>query len=612
MGANEIIGDLQHPAMAGATPVVFGAAGSWCFGWFHPARAPRRGTGVVLCRPLGYEASCSYSTYLHLAQKLASAGFDVFRFDYHGTADSAGTDADAGRVAAWQDSTMAAIDQLKQRAGVSRVSLFGVRIGAALAAQAADRLGGVDNLVLWAPCVTGRALVRELRAASGGRIAPGSDPASLEAYGHLYTGETLADLGTLDCKQVAVRPAERVLIIGRDDLPGGEAALAAKYRELGAEVQVETWPGYADMMDEPHKGRVELSTLDLITDWMRASAGAPDVARTHEETLPSLAVDMACSTVRETVQAFGQNDALFGILAEPVDPAACPAAAQTGVLLLNVGGHYRIGPGRIYVNLARALAGAGYRALRFDVAGFGDSRADPNAGNGTLYERNCDADIDAAIDLMISRGCTKIVLLGICTGSFLAFQTALIDPRVDSQILLNTLRLERKPATELADDRAIQVSAVHKSTHFYRRALLSSSTYRKLLRGEVDLPGIASQFRRVIGTRMLQRAKRLLRIAPHAQDLRTQIRQLATRGTDTLVVVAAGDPARDYMELHLGRNGSDMRDVPQFRFAVIEGADHTLSDGASQRSVTRLVLEHLNQRSGTARTVSTGAVSAAA
>ncbi|MBS0315687.1 MAG: alpha/beta fold hydrolase [Proteobacteria bacterium] len=610
MGANETIDGLQHPAIAGATPVVFGAAGSWCFGWFHPARAPRRGIGVVLCRPLGYEASCSYSTYLHLAQKLAAAGFDVFRFDYHGTGDSAGCDADPGRVAAWQGSTMTAIDQLKHHAGVSRVALFGVRIGGTLAVQAADRLGGVDSLVLWAPCVTGRAFVRELRAANAGRIAPGGDPASLEAYGHLYTGETLADLGALDCKQVAARPAARVLIIGRDDLPGGEAALAAKYRELGAEAQVETWPGYADMMVEPHNGRVELSTLDLITDWLRASGGAAAAPSAAQQ--PPRPTERASSeSVLETSLAFGQGDALFGVLAEPVDPAARPSAAQTGVLLLNVGGHYRIGPGRIYVNLARALAGAGYRALRFDVAGFGDSRADPAAGSGTLYERDCDADIDAAIDLMIDRGCTRIVLLGICTGSFLAFQTALVDSRVDSQILLNTLRLERKPTTEVTDDRAIQVSAVHKSTHFYRRALLNASTYRRLLRGEVDLAGIASQFRRVIGTRMLQRAKRWLRIAPHAQDLPTQIRQLAARGTDTLVIVAAGDPARDYMELHLGRNGGDMRGVPRFRFAVIEGTDHTLADGASQRQVIDLVLQHLDRRLGADKAASPAAASAA-
>jgi pimeloyl-ACP methyl ester carboxylesterase len=575
---------------------VFGAPEARCFGWFHPAGAPRRGIGIVLCRPLGYEASCSYTAFVHLAQKLAAAGFDVFRFDYHGTGDSAGSDSDPGRVNAWLDNTLDAIEQLKKHSGVSHIGLFGVRIGATLAAHAADRLGGVDSLVLWAPCVTGRAFVRELRAASAGRNAPAGDDADLEAYGHLYTAETLASLGALDCKRATVRPAARVLIIGRDDLPGSEAALAAKYRELGAQVQVETWPGYADMMDEPHKGRVELSTLDLITDWLRALPVAPETASDPVSARRNPDVTMVCDAVRETPLAFGRGSALFGILAEPVAAAAHLPAARTGVLMLNVGGHYRIGPGRIYVNLARSLAAAGYRALRFDVTGYGDSGAHPNAGNTTLYEQDCAGDIDAAIDGLMHRGCTRIVLLGICTGAYLAFQTALIDPRVNVQVLLNTLRLERRLVVAGSSGSAsIQVSHKHASTYFYYRALLNIETYRKLLRGKVDLRGIAGQFLGVIGARVRRATQRLLHQTPDEHDVMAQMKRLAARGTRTLVIVAAGDPARNYMELHLGRNGSAMRGVPQFRFAVVEGTDHTLADGVSQRRVIELVRQQLDQ-----------------
>jgi hypothetical protein len=167
---------------------------------------------------------------------------------------------------------------------------------------------------------------------------------------------------------------------------------------------------------------------------------------------------------------------------------------------------------------------------------------------------------------------------------------------VNVQVLLNSLRLERKPAAiDAPDTRAIEVSAHHKSTHFYRRALLSPAAYRKLVRGQVDLRGIIGQFRRVVGARLLRTTRRLLRLAPNEYDLLAQMKQLATRGTDTLVIVGAEDPARDYMEFHLGKNGSGMRSVPRFRFVVVDGADHTLSDRASRRVVIDLVLQHLDR-----------------
>ena len=76
------------------------SAGSWCFGWHHPARSAARDMGLVLCRPFGYEAICTYRSYTVLAEMLANDGFDVIRFDYQGTGDSAGSDTDPDRVPA--------------------------------------------------------------------------------------------------------------------------------------------------------------------------------------------------------------------------------------------------------------------------------------------------------------------------------------------------------------------------------------------------------------------------------------------------------------------------------------------------------------------------------
>ncbi len=213
----------MDPSPAGAaTPIAFDAAGSWCFGWWHPAGGQARRVGVVLCRPLGYEALCTYQTYAALADALARSGFDVLRFDYEGTGDSAGSDADPDRVAAWVASIVAAAHELKRIAGVEVLSLVGVRMGATLAVEAARQLGGVDSVVLWAPCVTGRAFVRELRAASASSAQPpaGSQAGDMEALGFLYTAQTLHDLHALDIARIEEPPAAHALVVLRDDMPG--------------------------------------------------------------------------------------------------------------------------------------------------------------------------------------------------------------------------------------------------------------------------------------------------------------------------------------------------------------------------------------------------------
>ena len=115
-------------------PIVFHCDAGACLGWFHAGATPRRRVVVVMCRPLGYEALCSYRTYTQLAETLAAAGFDVLRFDYHGTGDSSGGDADPQRVPAWLSSLRAATETACRLAGTTQVALFG--ISAALCAAA--------------------------------------------------------------------------------------------------------------------------------------------------------------------------------------------------------------------------------------------------------------------------------------------------------------------------------------------------------------------------------------------------------------------------------------------------------------------------------------------
>src|SRR5271170_6988419 len=191
---------LETAARVAGCPFYFGPARE-IFGFYYsdaPTSAPREGA-VVLCPPIGWDYEATYRAYGRLAERLYLAGFNVLRFAYPGTGDSSGSDYDPDRLQAWRDSLQLAILEVKARSGAEKVSLFGVRIGGLLAALTAPEVGGVESMVLWAPCVAGKAYVREIAIAralnpaesvsKGDKVAGGD-----EAGGFMISASTVASL----------------------------------------------------------------------------------------------------------------------------------------------------------------------------------------------------------------------------------------------------------------------------------------------------------------------------------------------------------------------------------------------------------------------------------
>ena len=142
------------------TPIEF----EGCLGWLHEGRS---GYGVVLCEPLGHEALWTHKLMRALAERLASEGIWVLRFNYPCTGDSVGSDTDPGRFAKTVASVRRAIDVLRERSGISDLTLLGVRAGAlfAMLAASGESVGAaprINAIAALAPVVRGRAYVREL------------------------------------------------------------------------------------------------------------------------------------------------------------------------------------------------------------------------------------------------------------------------------------------------------------------------------------------------------------------------------------------------------------------------------------------------------------------
>lgn len=132
--------------------------------------------------------------------------------------------------------------------------------------------------------------------------------------------------------------------------------------------------------------------------------------------------------LRETPFTFGEEGRLFGILTTP----PVRDLGKLVVVIPNTGVEHRVGPNRLHVQLARALAAAGFHVLRFDISGLGDS--DPPRGKSA----NASNDLRLALDSLQARGLGgRYALIGLCSGAHDSHQFAKDEPRVEALLFID-------------------------------------------------------------------------------------------------------------------------------------------------------------------------------
>ena len=133
----------------------------------------------------------------------------------------------------------------------------------------------------------------------------------------------------------------------------------------------------------------------------------------------------------ETVHLLGEHAALIGILTRPDTPAA---AGSVAVILLNSGLQHRVGPFRLYVELARKLADHGFPVLRIDQSGKGDSER----RKGLSFPESIEADFrDAAGFLAETVQAERIIVIGLCSGADDALYIASRSAQAAGVVLLD-------------------------------------------------------------------------------------------------------------------------------------------------------------------------------
>ena len=552
------------------------------FAVYHGPVASSRDVGVVLCKPFGEEMLCAHRALRHLANRLAADGFPTLRFDYDGTGDSSGGDADADRVTSWLDSIGAAVGALRER-GVARIAMIGLRFGALLAAEYAKR-DPVDALVLIAPPVGGRAYVREHRALQAMRMTNGNGaPTGPGKIGFLMSDETAERLAATSMAGDRC-PASRVFVAARDDLDGREGKVVEQLSALGAQVTLSRTAGYSAMMrGDPVTSVVPEQVWGEIVGWLASGSGAADgVPRVAPEV--TVARVRAAGSGTEVLEEMVNVDGMFGILSSPADG---PRRMGPTILLPNVGANHHVGCNRIYVDLARRWSSLGFSVLRFDLVGIGDTPALDGRRENEVYSDSCASDCCRAMNWLAGkRGQSRFALGGICSGAYVSYYAALADPRVESTMLINPLTFHWREGDSLE----VRMRATLRSTHFYKEAVKDVHTWIRAARGDINLVPIAKKMTSLVWGRIAQATNVWLGTDT---DVATGFRTLCSRGTRVLLICGEDDGSRDVIAELLGPDAQRLRREPNFQFAIAAHTDHTFSPIDARNELMDRLTTHL-------------------
>ncbi|WP_174983621.1 alpha/beta hydrolase [Burkholderia lata] len=578
-------------------PIIFGGR----FGWLHPGSGTR---GVVLCNAYGHESVWSHGGMRNLADRLSARGMPVLRFDYRGTGDSEGADGASDQFETAVDDVCAAIARLREETGVARVTLCGLRLGAAFALLAAGRCD-VDQLVLLAPVASGRSYVRELSIMRNIWLdqlpAPLRDAqpkdAPFNVLGQVYSHEFRARLNAFDAvdalKDSTSAPASGTLIV--DVNAGGSESLHKRLEELGGSVEHRSFEGYAAFMQETTFSSLPTRVFDAVVDWVAATAArrAPPpraVSNPGKDAGLMLRTPEAC----EQPVRFGVAG-LFGIMCMP------HAMHDRGPVLLitNTSASSHVGDSRLSVRIARELARRGIASLRFDGRGIGDSSS--VRGGGTpddvrqpVYSSAVVEDVSTAAHWLKEQGYRHVVSFGICSGAYSALRAALVGRALSGVISVNL------QSFHMPDGLSTDALRRHRPNSIagYRSSFFEVEKWKQVLAGKRRImPFVRLVLKRVTTLAAVRIGAWRRRIAgwscaetmpvePH--DI---LRTLQRKEVSTLFVCGAYDSSLDLMTMYFGPRGKRLSRFSGARAVVLDDLDHSVFSSHAVDAVVGLCSE---------------------
>jgi len=595
--------------------LYFGPERAPLFGWLHmPRYKPAGQMGMVLCPPLGSDYDHTYPVLRHLANRLAFHGIPVLRFDYSGMGNSSGFDVDPDRVENWLGNIQEARTALSNIAGCTEVGLFGVRTGGLLAAKFSH-----DNvlpcLVLWGVPSRGRSYVRELRAihltSESSQNTLLDENSDLEAGGFIFTPHTMKDLSTINLDSIAPK-TERILFAARDDLPGDHSA-----PKSWLNVEQCILSGFNGMLTPPHDShyRIPFSSLDLLEQWIVKDAhNINSISPKHEGSTQHVSLSCtayingctysAKNSIRESIFHFGERLERFAITTEPCSDAQ---PKFPWVIISSSGADHTGGQVRLSVLLSRALAQAGFRSVRFDFPGTGDSLVSSPSLENKPYQKNNPAEISSLIDaLEQSFGTGKFILMGLCAGAFESFHGGLQlkQQQIVECVLLNPLvfyweegmNIDDVDPTKKVNDKQHSIEQ-HNRWKYYIGQMSQLGSWKNLLTGKSNLKLLVHTVSYKGKSALNEYFQSWTGKSSTFDDdpLTHDVRTLVDSGRRLTFVFARADHGYGLLMSHAGAIIRYHLRKKRVKISFIDRSNHTFSGRASRLNLINSVTNHLIQ-----------------
>jgi pimeloyl-ACP methyl ester carboxylesterase len=293
-------------------------------------------------------------------------------------------------------------------------------------------------------------------------------------------------------------------------------------------------------------------------------------SRTQDRSKALASAEEHGSPYSERTLQFGEGGHLAGIIAEPADSFGSTDAPA--VLMWNVGLNHHVGPYRIYVDLARQAAAAGFRAIRFDLSGLGDSDQ-AESSSASDAERSV-ADVRTAMDAIERQlGVHRFVLVGFCSSVDSAHAAGLADERVVGLVNIEgysfrTLGYRLRYPLRLLDRNRWE------RWLFNRRVARQSSSVTKEESPE------AAVFQRDY---------------PTPARLGREYRSLVARGVRMLFLYVRGDSLYEYKD-QLFEFLGDTRLASHMDVEYFPEADHIFSRVTDREAAVHRVVDYLRER----------------
>lgn len=356
--------------------------------------------GVVIIPSIGPEANLMRPAIADMARALAAAGAHAVAVQLAGADQSYGTLRTPDLVNHWRASVAAGIAQIRAM-GVPRPYVIACRLGATLLSGAI--VGSASGVVLWSPTTSGRRLVRELRLLQAGADYAGDRPDEVNVAGYAFPSELLDAVAELRVDAGDLHAARRLLIVDDEHRPCDRAlieALAGSPCEVTYE-RVDDLGGWVDI--DPESSSRPGRSVATISDWILDP-------RSEARTAPSLPRLVETGDVTAVVDGISEEFVVIG--ARGLAGVYHQGDTMRPALLIVS----TTGPGRQFLELARAEARTGRTVLRFDLAGTGWSDPTDDGEPPFAYDVRSLDDVVAAADWLAAQTSGPILAIGFCAG----------------------------------------------------------------------------------------------------------------------------------------------------------------------------------------------------